>query len=309
MPVAPALAVGPAPHEEWRLSLRNQARDAGLYFLEDRLGGGVEYQPLSLGTDNVGEYDPCAAVEYNFTPRDGNLLFLPWAIYAWEDCPVVGGSRGGAADLSTRAGDKLQRQTSYLTEHTFWTGDISDAPAATDTLEELAASVNPDANNRRLASSLSTLIDGNGSHDIVDAFAHINDWVASEVGGERAWIHVEPRLLPFLAFYGTAIREGRALFTALSDHRIVAGAGYDGSASEGRTTGTGDSWIYVTTPVRFYEGPIEVPTDPEQLINRSINRYRAVATRLVLAEWDLTVHGAIKVCTPGVGPACTTTGS
>lgn len=310
MPVTSPLALGPAPREEWRLSLRNQARDAGIYSLIDENFGGVSYSPLTLGTDNTGKYDPCAAVEFPFEQRNASITWLAWAIYAWEDCPSIGAYRGGAADLITRATDKLIRQTSHLTEQVLWTGDIPEAPAATDTLEELAASVTPAADNRRLASTASTLIDGLGNHDLVDAFGYIYEWAASEAGAERVWIHVEPRLLSFLAFYGTAIRESaRTLVTSLADHRIVAGTGYDGSAPEGRTTESAESWIYVTTPVRFFEGPVIAPDNPEAILDRSINRYRMAATRLVLAEWDLTVHGAIKVCLPGPGPECSATGS
>lgn len=309
----PILDAGPIPREEWRLSLRNTSRDAGIFVQDANIGGGVEYQPLTQGTQNTGQNDYCVANPIEFVQRDGNLLFLPWGIFAWEDCPTLGAYRGGAADLAARARDKLERQTSYLTEQTLWTGLIPDAPAATDTLEELAASVTPAADNRRLASGVSTLIDGTGAHDIVDAFGHIYQWVTTFVGAERVWIHVEPKLLAFLAYYDTAIRgleaNARVLNANLADHRIVAGSGYDGSEAEGRTTGTGESWIYVTSPVRFFQGPIIAPDDPEAMLDRSINRFRAVARRLVLAEWDLTLHGAIKVCTPGVGPDCGTTGS
>lgn len=305
MPVAPALDLGPTPREEWRLSLKNQARDANIFVESDRLGGGISYQPLTRGAQNVGQYDPCAAVTFSFAQRDASIVFLPWAIFAWEDCPVLGAARGGAADLAARAADKLVRQTSHLTEQTLWTGDIPSAPAGTDTLEELAASVDPDANNRRLASDSATLIDGSGTHGIVDAFSLIYQWAAGQVGGERIWIHVEPELLSYLAYYRTAMREGpRTVMTNLADHRIVAGTGYNGESPPALSTAANGSWIYVTTPVRFFEGPVDILDDPEQIIDRSINRYRAVATRLVLAEWDLTVHGAIQVCTPDPGPAC-----
>lgn len=304
MPVSNILDVAPAPHEAWRPGLRNQSQDAGILVDVAEGFGGVEYQPFTRGVDNVLTFDPCAAVEYPFAAREGNVMFLPWAIATWDDCPVQGAYTGGAMDLVSRVTDKLTRQTSHLTEKVLWTGAIPEAPAATDTLEELAASVTPDANNRRLASNAATLIDGGAAHDITVAFGLINEWLAGQIGGERGWIHLEARVVAFLAFYGQGIRNGRIIDTNLADHRIVAGTGYDGSGPPNQSTGADESWIYVTTPVRFFQGPILAPNDPGQLQDRSTNRYRATATRAVLAEWDLTVHGAIKVCLPAPGPAC-----
>lgn len=307
--VAPIAPLPPAPREQWRLGLRSTAMEAplGTYLgpgepVSQDLGG-VSYTPLTLGNSQEGSFDPCDDTSITFEQRDEPLVFLPWGIYAWEDCANIGAN---PVDVRARAVDRLERQTSFFTEQVLWTGALD---VGTD-IETMAAANTPAADNVRLAADSATLIDGEGSHDIVDAFGYINDWAAGQVGGERLWIHVEPRLLPFLAFYGAGFRNStRDMSENLGDHRIVAGAGYDGSGSPTRAASSGESWIYVTTPVRFIESAIKAPEDPEQFIDRNVNRMRVVATRMVLAEWDLTVHGAIKVCLPAPGPDCSATGS
>jgi hypothetical protein len=270
------------------------------------LGGGVSYSALTSG-GQTGSFDPCENPAVTFTQRDPALNFLPWAVHVWEECPTIGSYN--VADVYARAADRLERQTSHLVEQTLWTGLLDDGPTAT--LEALAASVTPSADNIRLASNSVNLIDGGGLHGIVDAFGYIYDYAATVVGGERLWIHVEPRLLPFLRFYGTVTRDSpRSLVTELADHRVVAGSGYTGAGPDSQVTESAGSWIFLTTPIRFFEGPImPAAGDDAAHLNRQTNRFQVLASRLVLAEWDLTVHAAIKVCLTDPGPACTATGS
>lgn len=307
--VAPIAPLPPAPRELYPLGLKATAQEAplGTYLgptedVSQNLGG-VSYSALTVGNSQEGSFDPCQDSAVTYTQRDEALVFLPWAHYAWEDCPVLGAN---LVDVRARAVDRLDRQTSFLAEQVLWTGVLDVGTS----LETMAAANTPAGDNRRLASDEATLIDGTGSHDLVDGFGYINEWAAARAGGERVWIHVEPRLIPFLAFYGTGFRDSsRSLTTNLGAHRIVAGQGYDGSGPPAQSTGSGESWVYVTTPVRFIEAAIDAPSDPEEYVDRSINRARVVATRTVLAEWDLTVHGAIKVCLPEPGPDCSATGS
>lgn len=306
MVAAAVLAREPASHETWRPGLRTVARDANLYFPDQDHLSGVDYMPFTLGDSQNGSFDPCQQMDVTFVDRDPSISSLAWGIYAWEDWPALGAGPAGAQTVYDRAVARLERQTSHLTEQVLWTGALT---VGTD-IETLATTVTPNANNRRLASTAATLFDGGGPHDITDAFGHILEWGTAVAGGERLWVHVEPKLLPFLAHYQIAVRNGNVLDMALADYRIVAGTGYDGSGPSDEITQTGESWIYVTTPVRVFESAIIPPSgDPQSLLNRATNRYRVAASRLVLAEWDLTVHGAIRVCTPPPGPDCSTTGS
>ena len=293
----------PAARQTWRIGLKGACTEDGLFTQTEQLAG-IEYNPLTLGNSQVGTFDACEQMGITFAQPVNNLLWLGWGIYAQESCYSLGAL--SVEDAHAKAVAKLERQTSHLTEEVLWTG-LLDVGTNFATLN---ATITPNANNRPFASDSATLFDGGGPHDIVDALGHICEWAASVAGGERLWIHVEPKLVPFLAFYGLAVRDSsRSLGLALGDHRIVAGTGYAGTGPPAEVTQSGESWIYVTTPVRFYQSPITPQATEEGALNRSENRYQVAATRIVLAEWDETVHGAIRVCTPGPGPDCTTTGS
>ena len=117
MPVAPTLALGPTPRQEWRLSLRNTARvaaaEGGQYYFpptspeSQRLGGGVSYSALTSG-GQTGSFDPCENPSITFTQRDPALNFLPWAVHVWEECPTIGSYN--VADVYARAADRLCRR-------------------------------------------------------------------------------------------------------------------------------------------------------------------------------------------------------
>ena len=293
----------PSARKAWRIGLQGVAVEDGLFTETDQLAG-IEYQPLTLGNSSAGTFDPCQQTAITFKDPDDNLLWLAWGIYTQETCYTSGSL--GPDDVYARAVARLERQTSHLTEEVLWSGLLD---VGTD-FATLNATITPNANNREFASDQATLFDGGGPHDIVDALGHLCEWAASVAGGERLWIHVEPKLLPFLAFYGLAVRNtSRTIDLALGDHRIVAGTGYAGTGPPAEVTQSGESWIYVTTPVRFYQSPITPPQVDDGMLNRTVNRFQVAASRLVLAEYDQTVHGAIRVCTPGPGPSCTTTGS
>ena len=294
----------PAPREAWRIGLRGAALETGLYEKLEQLTG-IEYHPLSLGNSQTGTFDFCEEMGVTFPDPDNNIMWRAWGIWAAETCYTIGGGSTGVEEAHARAIAKLERQTSHLTEEVLWTGLLD---VGTD-FATLNTTMTPNTHNRPFADNNATLFDGGGAHDIVDALGHLCEWVATVAGGERMWIHVEPKLIPFLSFYGSAIRESsRGLGLALGEHRIVAGTGYAGTGPPAEVTQSGESWIYVTTPVRFFETPIiPLEADAGQMLNREKNRYEVAASRLVLAEWDLTVHGAIRVCTPGPGPDCTST--
>ena len=306
MTVAPIFATSPPARSGWRPSLVGAAREFGTYEPPDsdvaRRLGGISYQPPSDNTW-VRTFDPCDSPELVHSQGDPAAVWLPWGITARDDCPSIGNDPVAAAGRVTAT---LRNQTSHLIEEVLWTGLLD---VGTD-IETMAAANSPAGSNRRLASDSATLIDGTAAHGFVDAFGHILDWVPTVLGGENAWIHLEPRLLPYLAFYNLATRtSARAISTVLGDYPIVAGTGYTGSGPAAQVTGTGQSWIYVTTPVRVIEGPIFEPGDPEAFLDRSLNRFRPVASRMVLADWDLEVHGAIRVATPDPGPTWAATGS
>lgn len=266
--------------------------------LARRAADGLSYSPEypATGTGDRS-FDLCAENGANITwpTRTADVLtFSPFGISHYESCPVIGAN---VAALATKARSVLADRTSHLVEEVLWTGVLDEGTS----IETMAG------DNRRLASSAATLIDGSGAHDITVALGLINEWAADTVGPYRVWIHAEPRLAPFLSFYASALRteNGQGIGESVSDHRIVIGTGYTGESTQLTVTGD-ESWLIVTNPVRVVLGEI-VPNGAgvlESYVARDTNRIQVQASRPVVADWDLTVHAAIKVCLPAPGPAC-----
>lgn len=304
--VAP-LDTAPPRREAWRLGLVNAARETQNYHdpttgetaLAQRVG--VTYSP-PFPAEGTGDrtFDPCDADGSNITypgSTADQLAFAPWGIAQVAECPTLGADPASVL-LDTRS--VLAERTSHLIEQVLWTGSL-------DVGTDLATLATAEGTNNVALTDGPALIDGSTAHDLTVALGLINEYVDGVLGGYRAWIHAETEVTPFVGFYGQGQRtSARSVEQFLGDHRFVFGTGYDGSAPDGESVAAGETWLIVTSPVRVIAGQItpSPTTDPVDYIDRDRNRVRVVANRLVLAEWDLQLHAAIKVCLPAPGPAC-----
>lgn len=308
---APIATSPPVRETPWRIGLVNAARETSNYH-DPATGDTALARRVSVaydteypgGANGAASWNPCTDNGPNVTvptyDDDGAAqIYYPWGIARYVDCPGIGAD---LQDHMRRARALLADQTSHDIEEVLWSGALD---VGTD-LETMAAAETPAGSNRRLASSSATLIDGSAAHDLTVALGLINEWAAAQVGGYRVWIHAEARVSPFLSFYGQGTRTtARSAEQMLGDHRFVLGTGYSG-ALQGDSLGANETWLIVTNPVRVIAGPIspDETENPATYYDRSLNRVRAFARRLVVADWDQSLHGAIKVCLPAPGPAC-----
>lgn len=256
---------------------------------DTRWQGGVSYRPINSNVPSAAAstYYPCAA-PYSIETEDGTVVsWDPWGIALGDEC--LAGSTDEPEEVA-RADRRLAIQTEYLVSRTFWTGDVGSG-----TFTSLGAP------NRPLADNASDDLTSTGPVGVVTAFSRAIQYLADTLGSQRGMIHVAPVLLPFLAFYGVAIRDGFQVLTSIADHVVVAGTGYDGSAPDGSAAATGTTYIYATSMVRAAVSPIQT----RAYLNRSNNDWETRASRIVIAEWDLQAHANIQVCLPDPGPSCT----
>lgn len=283
--LAPA-AIEPANKPAVRIGLLQSA----LPFPEGtRWHGGIGYRPLGSGvTDEEGTtFFPCNGAFEIPLGTTSPVSWEPWGIVEGAAC--LAGSTEEEEELA-RARRRLEIQSEYYTSRTFWTGRVAGSTFAA-----------LNAPNRPLADPDSDLITTTGPVGVVTAFSLATQYLADTIGSERGMIHVPPKLLSFMANYQVAIREGFQLLTALADHIVVAGVGYDGSSPDGEPDDASSTWIYVTSVVRAAVSPISAYS----ALNRATNQFESYASRAVIAEWDLSAHGAIQVCLPDPGPSCT----
>lgn len=252
-----------------------------------RWHGGIAYRPLTatvpLAADST--YDPCDTFTIS-RDRTGPVEWNPWGIDLGEEC--LAGSTD-TDEEAERARIRLEAQTDYMLERTFWTGIVGSS--------DFTGLGWP---NRPLADPASDELTITGPVGIVTAFSRAVQYLADTIGALRGMIHIPPKLAPFTAFYGVTIREGFQVLTRVNDHVVVVGSGYDGSSPDGEPDDDSSTWIYVTSMVRADASPVRSLAD----LNRGDNDIESAASRLVLAEWDLQAHGAAQVCIPDPGPSC-----
>jgi hypothetical protein len=288
---APRAAV-PAPAlGTWRVGLLSVAESLP-DSITQRWQGGVAYRPESGGVDlEDGSFDPyCGVITLpDFTATEA-VEWNTWGIAVAETCTTL----STTPDIEEgRALRRLEAQTGHLTENTFWTGQVGG-----DTFASLGWP------NRPLADVAATDVTGVGT-GVVEAFGFLTRYLAETLGGLRAMIHVPAWVLPWLAYYQVAFREGNRLLTTLADHLVVAGTGYPGTAPNGDPAAPYRTWFYATSMVRVGLSAPMVNVHVAQ----AANDVEAVASRMVVAEWDLQAHAAVEVCLPDPGPPCSELGS
>jgi len=267
--------------------------------LIDRIGGGIGYEALDPSlTLATSSFDPCDAA--TVAEGEGALLeWNTWGIQIGEECSTLNAADGTVAAMERRAEARLNAQTSYLGEYTFWTGEVGGTQfdAIAPTAWNNIALTNHDA--------MTDLTPVDGEAGPVEAFGLIEEYLSDTLRGLRGVIHVAPQLLPYLAFYGIGQRDGFQIGASLSDHIVIAGSGYQGTGDDNVAVPDNRTWIYATSMVRVGMSDIETVSD----YTREDNTAHAVSRRSVLAEWDEVAHAGVYVCLTDPGPTCAAEGS
>jgi len=288
-------AIEPLTPARWRLGIFDSTTSP-FPRIEDeaRLGNGISYQPFDNNiTDDPG-FDPCAT-DIDVTPDEADVAdekqWQAWKLAFAKSCSTLtGGAEEALAMVEAKARAQAEARSSYHGEKIFWTGDIN----AGDSFSGQSWA------NRPLASASATSLNSGAATGLVQAFGLIHEYLADTLDGLRGVIHVPPILLPYLAFYGIAVRDGFTLGTALGDHLVAAGSGYQGTSPAGAAPAAGTAWIYATSMIRVGQTAIRVISD----IDRTNNKAIAIAERAQVAEWDLAAHAAALICLPDPGPDC-----
>lgn len=232
-------------------------------------------------------------------------------IWTGDQCSTL----GDLAEVESRARGELETQSSHLIESIFWTNTVDSADfggshpnvalsdASLTEINTVPTQTQIDAGTVYLPNDYLAVPPVSGFKDLTEALSDM-------LGGARGMIHVEKRVVPFLAFYGLAIQSGQRLVTTLGDHVVVPGTGYTGSAPNGEAASEFYSWIYGTSMVEVLLGPIEVFSEgPADVINRTTNNIEIRAERMALAHWDRQAHIGLTICLEDPAGDCSDAGS
>ena len=276
---------------------------------DGRWQAGIQYRPLRYNTG--GSVDPCGDVGEGVKTLGDDVETVQWDPYAiWTEdfCSTLGND---GSDVEARARADLDRQSSHKIEEIFWTNTVDGADFG-------GSHPNISLSDPSIPTSNAATNPGAGfiwtpnawdSFPPVRAFSDMIDALTDALGGVRGMIHVERRLLPYIAFYGLAVQNGQRLVTTLHDHIVVPGTGYDGSDPSGNASSENYSWIYGTSMVEVLISPIDVFGNPAALVDRTNNDYEYRAERMALAHWDHQAHIGIPVCLEDPAGDCSDIGS
>lgn len=258
---------------------------------------GIEYLPPVYNTGST--FDPCGETGEGSKPSElppDLVSWDPYVLWSTTSCTTL---TNDPDDIRLRATQDLDTQTSHKLETVLWTNTVDGGDFG---------AAHP---NISLSDASTTIIQPNGFTPVppVKAFSDMIDALIDALGGARGMIHVEKRLVPFIAFYGLAVQQGQRLVTTLGDHIVVPGSGYTGSDPAGNAASENYSWIYGTSMVEVLLAPIEVFGDLPAQVNRSTNVIEYRAERMALAHWDHAAHIGIPVCLEDPAGDCSDAGS
>lgn len=239
-------------------------------------GGGVKFEALPCNVEETPYVPGCAALDL-----DGDLagpdIGKADTFVLWKG--VKCSSRPGEFERGeARARALLLVDQHRQLEHEFWTGAVHQA-------------ADPDLEGNWLArDGVAAELEAGAATGARLALASLQQALA-DCGGGRGMIHATVATASIWHSLGLLRREGALLLDTV-DNIVVPGVGYDGSAPDGTSDGTGDSaWAYATGIVdtRLAEIFTRSAHDPTN------NDVTALASREAIAYWDGCCHLGINV--------------
>ncbi len=242
----------------------------GFRFLPEQCAGGGREAITCLGDTSLIEPDE----------NPDEVTGDPFVVWAGDECRTVGYQ---SRNLEGRARRLLAAIESYEIANELWTGTLRDSTTA---------GTYPMSNRALADVAADTLTDGPTAE--VAALGCIEYGLGVALRGARGMVHTSTQVLTHLAAEG-AIHRDANLWLTPTGNLVVADAGYDGSGPNGELAGA-SQWIYGTEMIALRLGPVEVvPADIGQALDRSVDRLRYLAQRVVAYMWPACCHLAAEV--------------
>lgn len=215
---------------------------------------------------------------------DGGLIFCsaePFTVYGSYKC-----STGGrpATDSIAIAQNRLIRNRERSVEQIFWTGVTS------------VGNINPNLQAGNLSCGIQTvdLTPLSGPLDPTGAMALLDSALTECIPGSLGVIHFTFGFLNYL-FRNLLISERDGKFYTVSEHQVIAGAGYPGSGPGNVPVNPGETWVFATGPLVVYDSDVFfTPSNIDQSIDRSLNNITFFAEQTYAIIWECCVF-AVRV--------------
>lgn len=247
-----------------------------------RWEGGVRYnpeQPCSVG----GSSEPCSVATRDTPDNPDNVDFVPFYIWAGDDCtPLTGSER----DRPGRARRALIATESYLIARELWLGTI-------------AKGATPDWPNNYLARDDNTDTLTSGPVSVTQALECLEQGIGYYGLGAPGAIHCTRELGAAFSALGSTLRVADGRILTYMGTTIIPDAGYDGSGPQGQPAVNGSQYAYATLMPTVRRGPIEVvPESAAGAVTRDVNNMSYIAQRLAAVTFPPCVQVAVEVDLP-----------
>lgn len=209
----------------------------------------------------------------------------PFTVYTYIDCGPI-----ATPDLRERTIAQLERGEGRAVERVFWTGSVTTtgAPLIMPHLAEDAIVFGPGGEISQLNASPVTT---GSAVDVVEAIGALDGALGACYGGV-GMIHVPLAALAHMKAKGLVCHEDDGYIYTPGGHKIVAGAGYTGSAPDSSSSPAGFAWFYATGNVEVRRGNVMSTAIGAESINKTKNTVTLIAERTYVITWDCCLFGA-----------------
>src|SRR3990172_871737 len=238
---------------------------------------GVSYVPENCGFPWV--WQACTVGEKPLNPGVDAVEFKPFLVeYNAQSCAGIPGDWQQYADrakrgLAVRAGNAIDFALSSSAPD----GQPNDSPS----LPTTATDVTPGGGPASILNTVSGLI---------------QEAYACGATGEL-FIHAPAWTLPH--WLASTLLTQVGLVFKLGPHTVVLDQGYANEEPTGGVpAGTGEAWIYVSGPVEYQTGSIQILEDTTKGVSPRLNRANVIAAQLAIYRFDpCCIYAALaKVC-------------
>lgn len=240
---------------------------------------GITYVPEGCASgENFGEFCEVPQEITDGTTPDA-VEWDPYVLSVNELCSTFSGPMDY---LTGRVERLLNQDTERQLGAELWDGTV--AQSTTPVLANTWLADDSDPNFVQL---------DNGAVDPLDALACLEQYLASNNGGQQGVIHATVQTAAYWESLRLVYKSGAKCYT-YKDTLVVTSPGYTGNSPDGITS-TGNVWAYATDLPRIFLGGVQMYDRPIQAVDRSQNTVQIVAQRFALVEWQRCRHAGIQI--------------
>lgn len=242
-----------------------------------RWSTGIAYMPEGCIEGELKEV--CAPTENTPSDLPAVVEWDPYFVTVTAECSTFSSPTGEDTVDDSRARRALVADRERQLGLEFWEGGLAQASSLPNTWLS-----NDDDPNFVVLSP--------GSNSYVRALACLQEFLASNNGGQQGAIHATAQVVTRWESFRLLRRENNRILT-MQDHVVVVSPGYTGTDPDG-AIGSDNIWAYATDKPRVYLGDTVIAPIMDT-IDRVNNTIQVTASQQALVEFQNCRHAGIQI--------------